>query len=463
MRWLRAFVPLSALHLCAACAPPLGGPDYGRIFVQERLAGWEITVSDERWLLLLSNWTNCEGDRLEYCCREAFGVEDCDPETLSDGYVEATVEVDGESHPRVGLRLVGDDDARKRELHLCFDHFEPGQRFHGIRHLYLLADPDDPTMIREALALELMAQAGVPAARTSFVELVTNQGFGGVYTLGERVDRHFLRRQMGESRGNLYRVHRGGNLVYRGPSPADYRTSPPLYELQTNEEQNDWSDLVSLVAALAGQSGTNRETVAGMLDVEQFLQQLAVNTWLSHLDSWAGAGGNFYLYRDRDGLFLVVPRRLGKAFANYMGPACFGLDGQMSVDRMLELDPDAPWCGGPEDKPLVAAVLADDAWRGRYHQILLGLMDGPLRPERVQESVERMRRHIREAALRDVYKGFSNETFEAAFERDVPRGTTPTGADGLDEVEATDPLRVPGLIPFAAARDLALRSFLAGQ
>jgi hypothetical protein len=287
----------------------------------------------------------------------------------------------------------------------------------------------------------LMRRAGVPAPRCSFVWVSVNGDPGGVYTLVQQVDRKLLESCFGEDFGELYQIQRGGNLAYQGDDPGGY--DPPFdrrYELETNELTADGGDLIRLMRVL--EEGDPEKDLPGVLNLDAWLRILAVNSWLSNMDSYPGTGDNLYLYHDAAGRFRPIPWDLNEAFGNYHKESC-----GHTTDDLVALDPDAPTCGGV--RPLVDRVLGVEALLDIYHQLLGELIDGALHPDAVIAEMEAMRGRIREVAHEDVLKEYSNEDFDAAFEKDVPAGD--------------NPVRVPGLRPFIRARDAVIRRILSGE
>ncbi len=456
---------IAGVLVLAACeAPWEGPPDWNAIFQKHRVAEWKINTSSEDWLRLIADprsWPCREGELGPDCRTDLDCLETCRCDRYLDGgtcvthYVEADVEVDGVLYDQVGLRLMGRKRRAKRNLRIRFNKFNLGQRFHGVKRINIRNNADDPTMIREALALQLMRRAGVPAPRYSFVWVTVNGDPGGVYTLVQQVDKKFLEEQFGEDYGNLYNVEVGGDLRYFGDQEPDYFNRSPykneedpmtferMYELKTNELRRDVSDLIGLMRVLDQTDEAElARRVPEVLDVETFLRALAVNSWMANMDSYPGTTDNLYLYRDIAGRFQYTPWDLNQSFGVFDGDSpCYFL----SADDLVGLDPFAPTCD-PERRPLVTRVLSVPEFRAWYGELLGELLDGALHPDGVLAEMEVMRELILERAHQDVLRGHSNEEFDAAFENDVPPGDSPA--------------RVPGLRPFVLERDRVIRENL---
>ncbi len=421
-RHVQAAAVLLVLAACNRTSNGTGGPaDYDAAFVQDRIVTWNITVEDTAWNALLT-----------------------DPET----YVPADVEVDGTTYATAGIRLMGDELATKKSLRIRFNEFRPSQEFHGLKRINLRNMAGDPTLVREALAYKLMRDAGVPASRTSFVWVCVNAGPCGLHTQVEQVDRKFLEDRFdGDDSGNLYKVERGGTLIYEGDLPADY---PYLhvYEKKTNEGADDYSDLIGLMRVL-DDTDVLETQLPSVLDVNGFLTALAVNTWLAGMNSYQGTSDNMYLYRDSAGIFHTIPWDMNQAFGNYHGDSadtCY-----VTTDEMIHLDPDSPVCD-PGWRPLVENVLAVPAFMSTYRSRLLSLMDsgGALETAAVIGEMNAMKSFLQDRVAEDALLfPFGPSIFDDSFTTDIP--DDPGDAD-----------RIPGLQPFIHARTEYLLGVLGG-
>ncbi len=440
------YILIFTLSACEAPWPP--PPDYQAIFVGDRVVEWKITISDGEWQKLNEERPNpaCPECRCDRDCWDADRPADwrCEDGVCVIGYVEADVEVDGVVYPRVGLRYMGNRELDKKSMRIRFNRFRSSGRFHGVKRINLRSNrrrnDSDPTLLREALALDLFRQAGVPASRCSFVWVTVNCEPWGVYTLVEQVDKKFLADRFGEDRGNLYKIEKGGLQEYEGSRVGDYPYFDDLYELKTNEDAPDHSGLIELLRVLAQTDDADLPGALGrVLDVDGTLRALAVNSWLSNVDSYSGTGDNLYLYQDGSGRFRYIPWDLNRAFGSYHGKHSYYF-----IDDLLELKPDKPLRVGP--RLLVDRLLGVKEFRQRYHAHLQELIDSVLHPDAVAQRMQALRDLIWDRAHEDALKGFKNAEFEAAFSRDVPEGDNPE--------------RVPGLVPFFQARDRVVRDAL---
>src|SRR5262245_28782232 len=114
-------------------------------------------------------------------------------------WAQADLTVDGKTLKKIGIRYAGDityfvsGRGLKRPLKIDIARFEK-QDLNGLGAIHLHAMPLDPAKAREALALAVFRDAGVPAPRTAFAEVTLSVAGRfdkeplGLYTVVEDVD-----------------------------------------------------------------------------------------------------------------------------------------------------------------------------------------------------------------------------------------------------------------------------------
>lgn len=222
----------------------------------------------------------------------------------SNRLLDATFIYDDEIYYNVGLRYRGEssrpDDPKGYRVNFPSSHL-----FRGIKRLNLVGDH----ISREALTHDLFRRAGLVAPRTEFVDFYVNTVYQALYLTVEQVDEPFLSAHLpGDDAGNLYRAKDGGDLSYRGPDPDSYR---PYYVKKSNENADDYSDVIALTDALDnspdGSLLAAAETVA---DMEQWLRWFAINAVVFNTEGalFIGQGDDYFLYhRPSDDRFILIP------------------------------------------------------------------------------------------------------------------------------------------------------------
>jgi hypothetical protein len=228
---------------------------------------------------------------------------------FSNVLLDATFVYSDEVFSNVGIRYRGEStrDALPSPYRV---KFRDAQEFEGRERVNLVSD----SLGREALTHDLFQRAGLPASDTRFVTLYINGEWEGDYLDVEQVDRDFLKAHANEwaalgddNDGNLYRGWDGANLKYRGPDPDAYRL---YYIKKTNEDEDDYTDIISLTRAL--DLSSDEEFLAAsqsVADMRQWLKWFAVQAVLDNQEGalWKGQGDDYFLYhRGFDNRFILI-------------------------------------------------------------------------------------------------------------------------------------------------------------
>lgn len=214
-------------------------------------------------------------------------------------FVPATVSEGARTYEAVAVRLKGSTGSFRSvddrpAFTLDFERLRPGQRFHGLRRLYLHNAVEDPTRLNELLGGELFRAAGVPAPRVAHARVRLNGRALGLYVLKEGFTEDFLARHFRRSDGDLYDNDWGHDVdqpLHRNFGPGEDRQVEQLADVAAAVQD---PDLDRRFARL--ESG---------LDVDRFLSFLAMEVILVHRDGYALARNNFRIYHDPEGQRLV--------------------------------------------------------------------------------------------------------------------------------------------------------------
>ncbi len=234
-------------------------------------------------------------------------------------YVPCTVEFEGNTWWYVGIRYKGQSSLSstwssgigKLPLRFDFDEFEDehpeidDQRFYGFKELSLASNWSDPSYLREKVAHDIFREAGVPAPRTAFYRVYIDFGEGstyfGLYTMTEIPDDPMLDAQFGDDSGNLYK-----------PTSNWVSFNEDDFDKETNQDEEDWSDVQAAIAALHADRSDPEAWRAGLeavFSVDAFLHWLAVNTVIQNWDTYGNMAQNYYLYGDPgdEGRLVWIP------------------------------------------------------------------------------------------------------------------------------------------------------------
>jgi spore coat protein CotH len=217
-------------------------------------------------------------------------------DAMPDVYTRGVLRYKDEVVSEIGVRIKGEASQRtleeKAAFKLKFDEFVPKQSFRGLRRMTFNNMVEDPTFLAERLAYHFFRSVGLPAPRCNSALLYVNGEPFGIYANIETEDKTFLRRWFESDAGNLYEE---GQVDFEPGNEA-------MFDLETNEELNDRSDLTALIAA-AGRAmpASYLEDVGAELDMEHFLAFTAAEGAVNQWDMYGYTvfyPNNFRLYRD---------------------------------------------------------------------------------------------------------------------------------------------------------------------
>ncbi len=233
---------------------------------------------------------------------DIVGGTDClarPKESIFDWHT-ANVTIDGQAFVQAGVRkkgFYGSLSEDKPSLKIRLDKYNDSAFDGGVTRFTLNNAKQDPSAINTCMAYHVFTAAGLPAPRCNFATVKVNGEDLGLFVHVEEIKEPFLERYFGDVNGNLYEgTVSDFNRGYRG-----------TFEKKNNEETNDWSDIEAVTAALEDPSPAGLETLAELVDLDQFLTFWAVEVLLGHWDGYAGNRNNFFLYRPPGRPFAFIP------------------------------------------------------------------------------------------------------------------------------------------------------------
>ena len=292
----------------------------------------------------------------------------------------ATVTINGETHTEVGVRkkgFLGSQSDTKPSLKLRYDKYVDDQSLGGVMERMTLNNSvQDPSMVNTCLSYLVFAAAGLPSPRCNFATVTVNGTDLGLYIHLEEIKKPFLARHFDRAVGNLYEgTVSDFDPMYRG-----------TFEKKTNEDEDDWSDVDAVMAALLDPSDAGLEALGGLVDLDRFLSFWATEVLVGHWDGYAGDRNNYHFYREPDGKFVFIP---------------WGADDTFH----LKDDPN-PFDNISNPPPSVLALTAipnrlynTPEWRARYAERLKEILDTAWDEEQLLASVDEMAAIVQEHAL----------------------------------------------------------------
>ncbi|MEO8446459.1 MAG: CotH kinase family protein, partial [bacterium] len=276
-------------------------------------------------------------------------------------YLRAAVIINGVFYDSVGIRFKGNSTFshpnNKKPFKISMDEYIDDRLFDGMKSLTLNNCYLDPTFIREKIHLDFCREAGIVAPRSNFVNLYINGQLWGFYSLVESVDKKFLTSRFDDNDGNLFKaVDAFGNpivsdLKWYGSDPASYYNR---YELKTNEEENDWTDLVSFLDTLNNNTNTAR-SLPTKANMTTFYKALAADIMFGNLDAYVSSGRNFHVYDlPATGKFEWIVWDVGLSFGAYPG-------GVTNIENMS-----LTYVGNAANRPMVSKVYNTPELKAEY-------------------------------------------------------------------------------------------------
>ena len=225
-------------------------------------------------------------------------------------YVKGSVREGTNAWREVGLHLRGALGSfrgidGKPGFTVNFDKFVPGQRFHGLRKIYLNNSVEDASYLNELVANKLFRAAELPAPLVTHAVVELNDKPLGLYVLKEGFAEEFLARHFAHPDGNLYDIGPGHDVDE--PLTKDMGKGP-----------DDGSDLAALASAALEPDVVRRwQRLARTLDVDRFISFMAMEILLGHRDGYCLARNNFRVYQDVDSSRVVfLPHGMDQLFGN---------------------------------------------------------------------------------------------------------------------------------------------------
>ncbi len=339
-------------------------PNFEEVFEDNTVKRLDIVVDSDRWEAMLADMSELYGNFGSSGRPGSLVESDEDPI-----FVPAEVFYEGTEWYRVGIRFKGNSSLQstwssgnmKLSFKLDFDEFEDtypqikNQRFYGFKKFSLKNNYNDASMLREKVASDVFRDAGLAVSHTALYTLYVDYGDGpqyfGVYTLVEEVDDTVIDTQFSDDNGNLYKPDGTGASFASGTFSED------VFEKKTNEDDEDWTDIKNLFAALHADNRTSdpqswRDGLDAVFDTDTFLKYLAVNTVIQNWDTYGRMTHNYYLYNNPDtGLLTWIPWDNNEALqtGNQQGSLPLNFSGLSS----------SSW-------PLIGFLYNDDVYKAKY-------------------------------------------------------------------------------------------------
>ena len=272
-------------------------------------------------------------------------------------YVKATVKEGTNVYANTGFRFKGTNVNSKTErpsFTLKFNEFITDQRFYGQRKLGFDSSVQDASYLGEPIANELFRSAGIPASRTTFARVQLNGKEVGLYVVSEGVNKDFLDRHFGKSKGNLYE--------------GDGTDLTDKLDKDSGDDAKDQADIKALVAAAQSPVDQRWKKLQTLVDLDRFATFIAMEVLVGHTNGYALAKGRYRIYNDPDTSLLVfMPHGIEGVFAKADAPLVPEMKGLLAK-AVLET-PEGKKRYREELKKIVTRTFKPDLTRARAKEL----------------------------------------------------------------------------------------------
>ena len=321
-------------------------------------------------------------------------------------YYPADVVWNGQTVRNVGIRSrgLGSRSATKPGLRVDFDRYSSGQQFLGLKSFVLDNLTQDPTGVKETVAMRFFTRLGIPAPRETHVQLYVNGAYNGLYGLVESVDKTMMGRVFGSIGDNVqndgylfeynYVLGSPWRFLYEGPDLTPYKAR---FDIKTNESHAEsliWGPIEELVRLVnTSPSNAFEEAVAPRLDLAAFVRYIAVQNFVAQNDGFNGYDGmnNFYIYRlENSTSHVLIAWDEDNAF----------------------LQPDFGILTRTDENVLTRRVLDTGSFRTQYFGVLSEAASSAA--DWLRQEMQRQLEMINTAMTTDTLKPYSNAEHQAA-------------------------------------------------
>ena len=330
----------------------------------------------------------------------------------------------------VGVRLKGNSTYNhpnnKKSFKIDFNKYVSGQNYDGLKKLNFSNGFKDPTFLREKVFFDVSKAAGAPTPRANFANVYYNGTLWGFYTVVEQIDDQFLDWRIGDDDGNLFKAgdnfdgsNSPGDLVYYGDNQSSYEAR---YELKSNEDENDWTDLIEFIDFINNSSDADFEAELGdKLELGEYLTSAALDNMFGNFDSYTGSARNWYLYHNlTTDKWEWIKWDGNESFGSYPAGGGGGPGGGNNPTTLAIDYTD-------NDRPLLENIFDNATLYAQYQNKMCIVLENYFNSEYMNPKIDALKDLIQESVFADNNKQYSNADFTTNIETDLGGGGGPGG------------------------------------
>ncbi|MFM2286258.1 MAG: hypothetical protein RLZZ543_1755, partial [Bacteroidota bacterium] len=282
-------------------------------------------------------------------------------------------------------------------------------KWQGLQKMNLNGSANDPSMIRAKLCWDILRDAELPGARSSFVKLYINGQYKGLYSNIEHIDENFAEAYYPQSQySSQFKCLYPATLEYINSNPSSYNFysgDRRPYDQTINDYTQDYREFATFVSIL------NQTPIADLpcalerrFDVDQYLHYAALDVLMGNWDGYIYNKNNFYLQLDyHTGRFHYLPYDLD----NTLGIDWMGQD--WTTRNVMS------WAPSNENRPLYKRLLQVPEYASRYQQYIRDYTQTVFQPALIAARAQQYITLIAPAVVTDQYHsldfGFSYNDF----------------------------------------------------
>ncbi len=315
----------------------------------------------------------------------------------------------------VGIRLRGNTSrsALKKSFKLSFNDFVPGREFYGVDKMNLNGEHNDPSIARAKICWDIFQQIGMKASRAAYAQVFINNVLHGLYLNLEHIDDEFLQKNYADDTGNLWKCLYPADLTFRGTNPDEYKyysNNRQPYELTTNEDVNDYTQLARLIRIINLTSRTVLpDSLESILRIDEFLKYEAINVLVGSWDDYWSLMNNYYLYYEPAiKKFHWIPYDYDNSF----GISWWDIEWSKSDINHFPKIADGP-------RPLIERMFEIPEYKNLYNHFVQFYRDNIVNTNNLYLNINRIENMIDEYANTDTYRtrdyGFTMDDFYNSY------------------------------------------------
>ena len=341
-------------------------------------------------------------------------------EADKEEYFPADVTIDGEKFYNVGVRTKGNGshqftsqaNSEKYSLRIKFNKYDKYVNYHGLTEMCINNMFSDPSCMRDILCYNALHNIGGIGPIGAHTNVSVNGKLHSFYYMAEQPGDTLMERYSTHEAPTLYKA----SGYYCALKPNDDINSN--YKIISGPDDASLDRIKELINAIDKMNTSNYKSIENIIDVDSFLQGIAVNAVMCNYDSYNGMmAHNFYLIDD-GGIMYFVGWDYHLCLGNFM-------DYGASVNSDITT---AIYNTTLDDRPMIKKLLSVPDYYDRYVKYVKQIVSMYSDPEAVVNSYAKV---IRDDAKADPHSFFTPDQFESNIAKSAAGLQVSANAGGM--------------------------------